>query len=115
MAEFDGAQGFEVVVDEEEHLVEALASIPQHLADVQFGEAMTEVFEAGDGLEVVVVVGGDEGAGQRPEGEEAVIHDVEGLGFVAEVVLTPLSVTPPLSPPLVAGALGEEEDWLEPV
>jgi len=92
MAEFDGAQGFEIVVDEEEHLVEAFASIPQHLADLQFGEAVTEVFDTRDGLEVVVAVGGDEGAGQGPEGEQAVVHDVEGLSLVAEVVLAPPSV-----------------------
>jgi len=33
------------------------------------------------------VVGGGEGAGDGPEGEEAIIDDVEGLGLVTEVVL----------------------------
>jgi len=37
-------------------------------------------------------VGGDERAGEGPEGDEAVVHDVEGLGLVAEVVLAPPSV-----------------------
>ena len=36
---------------------------------------------------MVVTVGGDEGTWERPEGEEAIIDDVEALGLVAEVVL----------------------------
>jgi len=36
---------------------------------------------------VIVAIGGDEGTGDRPQGEEAVVHDVEGLGLVAKVVL----------------------------
>ncbi len=35
---------------------------------------------------MIVDVGRGTGSGQRPELEEAVVDDVEGLGFVAEVV-----------------------------
>jgi len=38
---------------------------------------------------MVVDVGGRAGAGQGPEQEQAVIHDIEGLGLVAVVVLAP--------------------------
>ena len=61
--------------------------IAQDFADGEVGEAATQIFEARDGVQMVVAVGGRKGTGDGPEGEEAIIHDVEGFGFVAEVVL----------------------------
>ena len=37
---------------------------------------------------MIVAIGSSEGAGGRPEGREAIVNDVEGFGFVAEVVLS---------------------------
>jgi hypothetical protein len=36
---------------------------------------------------VIVPVGGDEGAGDRPQGKEPIVDDIEASGLVAEVVL----------------------------
>ena len=64
----------------------AFPGIGEDFADGEIGEAHVQVLEAWDGLQVVVAVGEGEGAGDRPEGEEAVIDDIEGFGFVAEVM-----------------------------
>ncbi len=53
----------------------------------RLGKRMVQVFEAREGQEMVVAVGGGAGAGDGPEVEETVIDDVEGFGLVAEVVL----------------------------
>jgi hypothetical protein len=66
-----------------------LTGVAGHLADGEVGEAVEQVAEAGNGLQVVVAVGGDEGTGDRSVGEEPIVHDVEALGLVAEVILTP--------------------------
>ena len=44
--------------------------------------------EARNGEEMIVAVGGFEGTGNGPEGEEAVINNIESLGFIAEMVLS---------------------------
>ena len=85
----DDAQGIQVVVDVAQDLVEPLPGVADHLSDGEVGEAVEQVFETGDGLQVVVAVGGDEGTGDRPVGEQSIVHDVEALGLVAEMILTP--------------------------
>ncbi len=87
MAQLDRAQGFEVLVDEGQDLRIAFACVPQHFSDGETGKAIEQLLEAGDSQQVVVAVGGGEGTSQRPEGEQAVIDDVEGLGFVTKMRL----------------------------
>src|SRR5271157_6247979 len=60
--------------------------VPQRLADGEVREALAQVLEARQGEQVVVMVGGCERARSGPEGEEAVVHDIEGFGLVPEVV-----------------------------
>ena len=69
-------------------MVKGLAGISGDFADSQVGKAAAQVIKAWDGLQVVVAVGSDEGAGDGPVGKETVIKDIEGFGLVAEVVLT---------------------------
>ena len=87
MAQLDGAQGFEILMDEGQDLRIAFASVPQHFADDQIRETLQQLLETGKGQQVVVAVSRFERTTQRPEGEETVIDDVEGLGFVAEMRL----------------------------
>jgi hypothetical protein len=87
MADADGAQGMQIGVDVAQDVVEAFASVAEDFANGETGEAAAQVLEAWDGEGVVVVVGWGEGAGDGPEGEEAVVDDVEGLGLVTEVML----------------------------
>jgi len=87
MHEPDGAQGMQILVNICEHTLMPFPGIAEHFTDGEFGEAQPQVLEARDGQQVIVAVGSAERAADRPEGEETVIHDVEGLGFVAEVML----------------------------
>jgi hypothetical protein len=76
----------QVIVKEAQDLVVAFACIACHFANLEVREASAQVLEAGDGLQVIIAIGGDEGAGQDPIGKESVIQDVEGFGLVAKVV-----------------------------
>jgi len=87
LARDNGAQGSEVVVDEDQDVIIAFASVANKLTDFELGQALLEVFEAGEGLEMVVAIGGHEGAGDGPVGEQAIVDDVEALGLVAIVML----------------------------
>jgi hypothetical protein len=87
VANADGAQGMQVGVDVGEDVIVAFSGIAEVLADLEGGEAGAQISQAGDGEGVVIVVGRGEGAGDGPEDEQAVIDDIEGLGFVAEVML----------------------------
>ena len=88
----DDPERFQVIVDKAQDLVEALASITDELADSKVGESKLYVLETGDGLEMVVVVGGDERAGYGPVGEETVIHEVKAFRLVAKVVFAAAAV-----------------------
>ncbi len=85
MAQLDGAQGFEVLVDEGQDLRIAFAGVPQHFADGESGETLQQLLKTGNGQQVVVAVGRCERTAQRPEGQQAIIDDIEGLGFVAKM------------------------------
>jgi hypothetical protein len=87
VADADGAQGMQDGVDIGEDVIVAFGGIAEVLADLEGGEAGAQVSQAGDGEGVVIVVGRGEGAGDGPEDEQAIVDDVEGLGFVAEVML----------------------------
>ena len=87
MHEPEGAQGMQILVNISEHALMAFPGIAEHLANGEVRETQAQVLEARDGQQMIIAVGGGERAGDRPEGEEPIIHDVEGLGFVAEVML----------------------------
>ena len=87
MHEPDGAQSMQILVNISEHALMPFPGVAEHFTDGEFGEAQAQVLEARDGQQVIIAVGGGERAADRPEGEETIIHDVEGLGFVAEVML----------------------------
>ncbi len=87
MAQLDGAQGFEVLVDEGQDLRIAFAGVPQHFADGESGETLQQLSETGNGQQVVVAVGRCERTAQRPEGQQAIIDDIEGLALVTEMRL----------------------------
>lgn len=62
MTELDSAQRLQVIVDEEENIVKALTGIAEYLTYSQIGKTAEQIVEARDGLQMVVAVGGDEGA-----------------------------------------------------
>ena len=79
----------QVGMDEAQDFVKAFTRIADHLANLEKGKAPLERLETWEGLEMIVAIGGNEGTGDRPIGEEAVIDDVEALGLVAEVGFAP--------------------------
>ena len=89
MAHVNRAERMEVVMDKAQDVVKAFARIADDLANLERGKTLLERLEAGNGLKMIVAIGGDEGTGDGPIGEEAIINDVEALGFVAEVGLAP--------------------------
>ena len=87
MHEPDGAQGMQILVNISEHALMPFPGIAEHFANGEVGETQPQVLEARNRQQVIIAVGSGERAGDRPEGEETVIHDVESLGFIAEVML----------------------------
>jgi hypothetical protein len=77
----------QILVNIREHHLMPFPGVAEHLANGEVGETQPQVLEARDGQQMVIAVGSAERPGDGPEGEETVIHDVEGLGFVAEVML----------------------------
>ena len=88
MAQREETECPQVVIDVAQDVVVGFAGITSDFADVEIGETAAQIVKTGNGLEMVVAVGGDEGGREGPVGEEAVIKNIEGLGFVAEMVLS---------------------------
>jgi len=87
VAEINGAEGVEFLVDEAEDVVKAFSGIAEDFTNSEFREAALDVFEAGQGLEVIIAIGWDEGARDRPVSKQAIVNEIEGLGLVPKVVL----------------------------
>ena len=62
------------------------ALIAEQFADLQGREAQAERLEAGEGQQMIIDVSRSTRTAERPEKEQAIIHDVEGFGFVAVMV-----------------------------
>jgi hypothetical protein len=86
IAQLDGTQSLQVVVNEEENVVEPLTGIANHFTDLQMGKTAEQIIEARNGLQMVVAIGGNERAGDGPKSEDAIVDDVETSGFVAKVM-----------------------------
>jgi len=62
MAHLNRAERMEVIMDKAQDIVKAFARIADDLANLEVGKAPLECLEAWDGLEMIVAIGGDEGA-----------------------------------------------------
>jgi len=51
-------------MDKAQDLIKAFPGIPDHLANLERREAALKHLEAGDSLEMVIAIGGHEGAGE---------------------------------------------------
>ena len=67
-------------------LIKTLPRIPEEFTDLERWESFAQILQTRDGQQVIIAVGRSAGTRQRPDQKEAVIHDVEGFGFVSEVV-----------------------------
>jgi hypothetical protein len=82
VAQTNGAQGLQILVDKLQDLIVAFACIAQQFANLEARKALVQISEAGEGQQVIVAVGWGGGTGQWPDQEEPVIDDIEGFGFV---------------------------------
>src|SRR5574340_185857 len=81
MAHVNRAQRMQIVMDKAQDLVEAFPGIADHLANLERGKATLHCLETRDGLEMIIAIGRHEGPRDGPVGEEAIINEVEALGF----------------------------------
>ena len=89
VTDLDRAQSVEDVVDKEQDFIIAFPGITNHLGDLEVWKTTTEGLEARDGQEMVVTIGCGKGSRKGPEGKEAVVDEIKGLVFVAEMMLAP--------------------------
>ena len=66
VAQADGAQGMQFVMDVTQHVFDAFAGVAQHFANREGGEAAAQIIEAGDGEQMIVEVGGGKRTGEWP-------------------------------------------------
>ena len=77
----------QILVNISEHALMPFPGVAEHFTDGEVGETQPQVLEVRNRQQVIIAVGSGERTADRPESKEAVIHDVEGFGFVAEVML----------------------------
>jgi hypothetical protein len=69
----------EVIMDKAQDIVKAFTRIADDLANLEVRKAALKRLETRNGLEMIVAIGRDEGAGDGPIREEAIINNVEAL------------------------------------
>ena len=75
-------------MDIAQDFIEAFPGIAKHLINLEGWETLAQDIETGDGQEMIVAIGRGEGAGEGPKQREAIIDDIEGFGFIAEVMFS---------------------------
>ena len=82
------AQGVEILMHIFKDLIKTLPRIPEEFTDLERWESFAQILQTRDGQQVIIAVGRSAGTRQRPDQKEAVIHDVEGFGFVSEMMFS---------------------------
>lgn len=88
MAQTDRTQGLKIIMHKPKNFIEAFPSIAKQFTDLERWETLAQILQTGDGEQMVVVIGRGAGTRQRPDQEETVVDDVEGFGFVSEVMFS---------------------------
>lgn len=86
VAQTDGAQSMQIVIDKLQDFFMAFARITEHFTDLEGGKTLLQILKPRNGQQVVVAIRRRTWTAERPEESEPIIHDVEGFGFVAEVM-----------------------------
>ena len=73
-------------MNEGENLVEAFPGISEDFANLEMGKTVQKILKTRNSEQVIVAIGRGERAGEGPKSEQAIIEQIEGLGFVAEVM-----------------------------
>ncbi len=121
----------QIVMHELKNFIVAFTSIAEHFPNFEKRKTLVQALDPRNGEQMVVAVSRGAGTRQRPDQEETIIHNIEGFGFVAEVVFPAgLAVGGSLASPAlplrcasgtlvrtgarVFGVLGLGPGWLEP-
>lgn len=84
----NGAQSMQIVIDKLQDFFMAFARISKQLANFERGETLVQILKTGDGEQVIIAIGWSTWTCERPDESEPVIDDVEGFGFVSEMMLS---------------------------
>lgn len=82
----NGAQGVEILIYVLKDFIKPLTGVTEEFTDLEAGEAFAQILQAWDGEQMVVAVGRGAGTCQRPDQKEPIVDNVEGFGFVSEVM-----------------------------
>ena len=84
----NGAQSMQIVIDKLQDFFMAFARIAKQLANFERGETLVQILKPRDGEQVIIAIGWSTWTCERPDESEPVIDDVEGFGFVSEMMLS---------------------------
>ena len=77
-----------IVIDKLQDFFMTFARIAKQLANFERGETLMQILKTRDGEQVIIAIGWSTWTCERPDESEPVIDDVEGFGFVAEMMLS---------------------------
>lgn len=84
----NSAQSMKIMIDKLQNFFMTFARITKQLANFERGETLVQILKTRNGEQVVIAIGWSTWTGERPEESEPVIDDVEGFGFVSEMMLS---------------------------
>ena len=88
VAHADGAEGVQVVIDKLQDFFMTFACIAKQFANFERGEALVQILKTRDGEQVVIAIGWSTRTCERPDESEPIVNNVEGFGFVSEMMLS---------------------------
>ena len=71
---------------EAQDLIKAFARIPEQFTDLERRETFAQTLQTRDGEQMVIAIGRGTRTRQRPDHEETIVDNIEGFGFVTEVM-----------------------------
>jgi len=66
--------------------IEAFTCIPEQFTDLERRETFAQILQTRDGKQMVITIGRGTRTRQRPDHEETIVDNIEGFGFVTEVM-----------------------------
>jgi hypothetical protein len=76
------------MIDKLQYLIKTFTRIAEQFTDLESGKTLAQIFETWDGQQIIVAISRSTGTGERPEESEPIVNDVEGFGFVSEMMLS---------------------------
>jgi hypothetical protein len=84
----NSAQSMKIMIDKLQDFFMTFARIAKQFADLECRKTLVQILKTRDGQQMVVAIGGSAGTCECPDESESVVNDVEGFGFVSEMMLS---------------------------